>query len=72
MGETRTALVALALLCPTIAAAQDNYGRFTDLPIALENVPNGQGKPFRLTKPYGRFHPEATQMAQAYPGCSRS
>jgi len=40
----------LAVLYPACAWAQDNYGRFVDLPIALENVPNGQGKPFRLTK----------------------
>lgn len=50
MGRTLTALTLLASLCPAIAAAQESYGRFVDLPIALENVPNGQGKPFRLTK----------------------
>lgn len=49
-GRTRAALTLLALLSPAAAGAQDNYGHFFDLPIALENVPNGQGKPFRLTK----------------------
>ncbi|MGC4026473.1 MAG: DUF1353 domain-containing protein [Mesorhizobium sp.] len=50
MGRTRTTLTVLAVLYPACAWAQDNYGKFFDLPIALENVPNGQGKPFRLTK----------------------
>ncbi|MCO5063078.1 MAG: DUF1353 domain-containing protein [Rhizobiaceae bacterium] len=50
MGKMRTALTLVAVLCPALAVAQENYGQFFDLPIALENVPNGQGKPFRLTK----------------------
>ncbi|MBX3597092.1 MAG: DUF1353 domain-containing protein [Rhizobiaceae bacterium] len=44
------AAFAVGILYPTLAGADETYGKFVDLPIALENVPNGQGKPFRLLR----------------------